>query len=214
MNIENNILRHYLKNVYFISGTACGGKTTMSRLIAEKYGFTLYDMDAVYAEHRAMADPVHQPETCYHMTDHHQQWTRPVEEQARWCAESIREQTDMVLLDLVRLSADRIVVADVLFAPQYTREIIADDHMILLTADRSLIRESYFNRPEKRSFYEFVKAQPLADLYFENILQSLELTNDRGQELMRKTGFKMVERTENSTVQETLRIIEHHFNLL
>lgn len=28
MKIENNILKHYLKNVYFITGTAYAGKST------------------------------------------------------------------------------------------------------------------------------------------------------------------------------------------
>lgn len=39
MKIENNIIKHHLKNVYFIGGTACGGKTTISKVLAEKYGF-------------------------------------------------------------------------------------------------------------------------------------------------------------------------------
>ena len=33
------------KNVYIIGGNACSGKSTMSKLIAEKYGFILYKMD-------------------------------------------------------------------------------------------------------------------------------------------------------------------------
>ena len=31
MNIPNNILKHYLRNVSFFCGTACGGKTTISK---------------------------------------------------------------------------------------------------------------------------------------------------------------------------------------
>ena len=38
MNIQDNILKHYLKNVYFVCGTACGGKSTLSRALAEKHG--------------------------------------------------------------------------------------------------------------------------------------------------------------------------------
>ena len=38
MFIENNILKHYLKNVYFITGTAYAGKSTMVKMLAEKYG--------------------------------------------------------------------------------------------------------------------------------------------------------------------------------
>ena len=37
MKIENNILKHYLKNVYFITGTAYAGKsTTLFQMIQSK----------------------------------------------------------------------------------------------------------------------------------------------------------------------------------
>lgn len=38
MHIENNILRYYLRNVYFITGTAYAGKSTMVKMLSEKYG--------------------------------------------------------------------------------------------------------------------------------------------------------------------------------
>ena len=38
MKIENNIIKHYLQNVYFITGTAYAGKSTAVRMLAEKYG--------------------------------------------------------------------------------------------------------------------------------------------------------------------------------
>ena len=38
MNIENNLLRRLFGNVYFITGTAYAGKSTMVRMLAEKYG--------------------------------------------------------------------------------------------------------------------------------------------------------------------------------
>lgn len=213
MNIQNNIIKYHLRNVYFVCGNACGGKTTMSRLLAEKYGFTLYDMDETYDAHRAVADEIHQPDTCYHMTDFHEQWTRPPVEQARWNLRSIAEQTEMVLVDLMQLAKDQIVVADVLFSPAYTKEIVDYDHIVFLTVNRKEIRRSYFNRPEKRGFYEFVKKQPLADLYFENLFRNLEITNDMEQKQMRETGFLMLERQPDSTPEDTLKRLEDHFGL-
>ncbi|MGN1346626.1 MAG: hypothetical protein ACI4V1_07550 [Eubacteriales bacterium] len=213
MNIQNNILKYHLRNVLFVCGNACGGKTTMSRLLAQKYGFPLYDMDEAYNRHRAIADELHQPDTCYHMTNFHEQWTRPPLEQAKWNLRAIAEQTEMVLVDLMQLAQDTTVVADVLFSPAYTREIVDDNHIVFLTVDRREIRNCYFNRPEKREFYEFVKKQPLAELYFENLFQNLEWTNDMEQEQMRKTGFFMLERRPESTTENTLKLLEDHFGL-
>ena len=39
MKIANNILKHALSNVYFLTGTSCGGKTTMANALCEKHGF-------------------------------------------------------------------------------------------------------------------------------------------------------------------------------
>ena len=37
MNLSNNILKYYLKNCYFINGTAYAGKSTMCAMLAERY---------------------------------------------------------------------------------------------------------------------------------------------------------------------------------
>ena len=37
MDIANNILKILFSNVYFINGTAYAGKSTMVKLLAEKY---------------------------------------------------------------------------------------------------------------------------------------------------------------------------------
>jgi len=214
MDIKENIIKHHLRNVYFISGNACAGKTTMSRLLAEKYGFTLYDMDERYADHRAIALPWLQPDTCYHMTDFHQQWTRPVEEQARWNMNSLKEQSEMVLVDLMELAQDRPVVADVLFSPLFTLDIIAPHRLVYLTVDPAMIRKTYFHRPEKQGFYDFVRRQPLAQLYFENIFQGLELTNRLEQEAMARSGFPTIRRREDMTQEELLAQIEGIFQLI
>ena len=42
---------------------------------------------------------------------------------AQWNMASLDEQTDMVLIDLMRIAADRPVV-DVLFSPAYTRATV------------------------------------------------------------------------------------------
>ena len=38
MVIEDNILRYYLRNCYFINGTAYAGKSTMCAMLAERFG--------------------------------------------------------------------------------------------------------------------------------------------------------------------------------
>ncbi len=215
MKIEGNILKHHLKNVLFVCGNACAGKTTMARMLAQKHGFHLYafDDDEWWERHRAIADDEHQPHTCYHGRDFHEQWMRPIEEQARWSIQSLREQNEMAVVDLIVLSENQTVVADILFSRDFTKDMLDDRQIVFLTVDKAMIRGSYFNRPEKRGFYEFVKKQELADTYFENIFQSLELANELEQRMMRESGFLMLERTAETTSEETLAKMERHFGI-
>ena len=37
MKIQDNILKFYLKNCYFITGTAYAGKSTMCSMLSKKY---------------------------------------------------------------------------------------------------------------------------------------------------------------------------------
>ena len=75
--------------------------------LQKKHNLYLYDMDKMYENHRDIANEKFQPDMCYHMKDFHEQWTRPTEEQARWNMNSIREQTEMVLVDLMTLSRNQ-----------------------------------------------------------------------------------------------------------
>ena len=65
MKIENNIIKHYLKDVYFITGTAYAGKSTTVKMLAERYGMILcgenYHMDIA----NAVATPDTHPDICY-----------------------------------------------------------------------------------------------------------------------------------------------------
>ena len=43
IQISDNIIKHYLRNVYFINGHSYAGKSTMVKMLAERYAmsFTL-----------------------------------------------------------------------------------------------------------------------------------------------------------------------------
>ena len=40
IQISDNLIKHYLRNVYFINGHSCAGKSTMVKMLAERYGMT------------------------------------------------------------------------------------------------------------------------------------------------------------------------------
>ena len=61
MIFQDNVIKEYLKNVYFITGTPCGGKTTISRELAKSHHLLVYDIDEQFAKHQRLSDPAFQP---------------------------------------------------------------------------------------------------------------------------------------------------------
>ena len=112
MIFQDNVIKEYLKNVYFITGTPCGGKTTVSRALAEKYGFELFDVDERFDEHKKMSNPLFQPAMNTYFNSADEFFGRTVEEYKNWLLNNTREQLEFVLLDLIRLSENKKVLCD------------------------------------------------------------------------------------------------------
>ena len=61
MILQDNVIKEYLKNVYFITGTPCGGKTTISRELARRHNLFVYDIDEQFPNHQEISSPAFQP---------------------------------------------------------------------------------------------------------------------------------------------------------
>jgi adenylate kinase family enzyme len=61
MNIANNIISNKLKEVYFVTGSSCGGKTTAAIELNKKYGMYHYNSDEMRSKHFANSDILEQP---------------------------------------------------------------------------------------------------------------------------------------------------------
>ena len=112
MIFQENVMKEYLKNVYFITGTPCGGKTTLSHALAQKYGFELFDIDERFEEHKKISDPLFQPAMNTSFKSADEFFGRTVEEYKNWLLKNTREQLEFVLLDLIRLSGNKRVLCD------------------------------------------------------------------------------------------------------
>lgn len=129
MEIKDSVIKTYLKNVYFITGTPCGGKTTISRALAKKHGFMIYDVDEEFAKHKALSNRLDQPSMNREFTNADEFFYRPYEEYGQWLIENTREQLDFVILDLIRLSQNQIVICDLHLTLRQAAAITTSDHI-------------------------------------------------------------------------------------
>lgn len=148
MEIANNILKYYLKNVYFITGTAYAGKSTAVKMLAERYGMICCGENFHSAVSDVIASPERQPNIHYlnTLTDWKQFVTRSPEEYANWAAGVAREAAEFEVAALISLPKDRKAIVDTNIPVGMLKEISDFRRVAVMLSPQSMSVERFFER--------------------------------------------------------------------
>ena len=213
MIFQDNIIKQYLKNVYFIAGTPCGGKTTVSRALAKKYGIMVYDIDERFDEHQAMSDPVSQPAMNRNFRDADEFFGRSVEEYKAWLLQNTREQLDFVLLDLMRLSQNQKVLCDCHLTLEQAATVTDPSHIAFMIKKPVNLVEEYCNRPDHQGFSNFIHSATDFEAAKKTCNETLMSLNEKYYEDVKASGYFFVDRGDGLSVEETVALTAKHFGL-
>ena len=212
MQIANNLLKHYLRDVLFFCGTACGGKTTVSKAFARKHGLYWLDEDTLNAKMDGLAEPAHQSAWCARPQDPQTYFNRPYLQWHQWLADCGREMLPMQLLELIRLSADRPVAADLYnMPPSLAMELTEPGRIVFLVTTPERVVRDYYDRPDHRAIRACIMglADPRAAL--DNCNKTLAHGTRAYLDELERTGLFTITRDDASTVADTLSRVEKHF---
>ena len=214
MNIQDNVIKAYLKNVFFVTGTACGGKSTISRALTARHNLLLFDIDQQFDQHKQLSDPTFQPAMNKNFPDADAFFGRSVEEYRQWLLDNTREQMDFVLLDLIRLSHDRPVVCDCHLTLEQAEKLTDPARIVFLLKEPSNIIEDYCNRPDHQGFNSFINSASDPAKAKATCNETLRSLNADFYRAVKRSKYFFVERTPDSTVQKTVELVERHFGFL
>ncbi len=211
MIFQDNVLKEYLKNVYFITGTPCGGKTTISRELAKKYNLTVYDIDEQFENHLMNSNSVYQPSMNTQFKNADEFFGRTVEEYKKWLLDNTREQLDFVILDLIRLSQNQVVLCDCHLTVEEADKLTEASRIVFLIKDPSNLVEDYCNRSDHQGFSNFIYSATDFEKAKETCNATLNSINEKRYADIKNSNYYWIERTANSTVHDTLGKVENHF---
>lgn len=221
MKIENNILKYYLKNVYFISGTAYAGKSTTVKMLADRYDMVFCGENYHNAVSDIVASPDVQPDLCYikNLTDWKEFVTRSPEEYERWIYSTAKEAAEFEAAELISLSRDRKVIVDTNIPVDILKEISDYNRVAIMLSPQSMSVERFFDRadPEKQFILSVIENCQNPEAVMENYKQGLALINSKKHyDEYANSGFFTVVRQNNGadTREEVCDIIAKHFGLI
>ena len=218
IEISSNIIRHYLKNVYFINGHSCAGKSTMVRMLAERYDMIHCGENYHDVFPRAELDRWQQPGLCYFDTmSGWSEWlSMTAGEHWRWTREVSRECVEIEVMELTRLAASgRRVIVDTNILPDVLREISDYRHVAIMLCDPpDVTRTRFFDRddPDKKFMLEQIALCPDPEAARRNFDSWLDYRPPIEEDW---SGFFTLTRSdfEHDTREETLAALAKHFEL-
>ena len=211
-------MKKEFENVYFINGTAYAGKSTMVSLLAEKYDGILCEENY----HDRLLPELDKDEfPCLTYTRDLEDWhdfiRRSPETYKAWF-DGVSKECEIlelrILEDLVR--EGRPVFVDTNISIETLKEIADPKHVLIMLADPEISVKRFFERPDrdKQFLYQLIMEEEDPDAAMENYRQGLMLINSReSYEYLLNSGFQVILRDENRSIEETLSLVKKAFGL-
>lgn len=203
-----------MDDIYYIIGTAYAGKSTMVKLLAQKY-------DGIACEenyHDSMVDEKLDKEEfpCLCYTRDLQDWRefirRTPDEYETWIDGVARECEVLELKILEELKKqERKIFVDTNISIQTLKKISDTDHVLVMLSDQTVSVNRFFERPdrEKQFLYQLLMQEPDPDAAMANFREMLTRVNSKEKyDRFLHSGFRVLLRDDNRTVNETLEIVE------
>lgn len=221
MKIENNILKYYLRNVYFITGTAYAGKSTTVKMLADRYDMIFCGENYHIGVSDEIADDELQPDLCYrrNLKDWKDFVTRSPEEYERWIYNSGYEGAGFEIAELISLARDKKVIADTSIPLDILKEISDYNHVAVMLSPQSMSVDRFFDRadPDKQFILSVIDSCEDSETVMENYRKGLSLINSQKHyDEYAESGFFTVVREDSGkdTREEVCDIIAKHFGLI
>lgn len=207
------------KNVYFINGTAYAGKSTMVHLLAEKY-------DGIECEenyHNQLLDGLDKeefPNLCYtrDLEDWHDFIRRSPEEYEKWFDDVAKECEILELQILDELvKQDKKIFVDTNISIDTLKEISDKKHVLIMLEDPMVSVNRFFEREDrdKQFLHQLIMSEEDPDKALENYREGLTRINSKERyDAFNNSGFNVIIKDENRSLEETLNLVEKAFGLL
>ena len=206
------------ENAYFIIGNAYAGKSTMVRLLSEKYGGILCGENY----HNRLLPQLDKDEfPCLTYTRDLEDWhdfiRRSPEEYEAWIDGAAGECETLELRMLEELCRQgKPVFVDTNISMETLKKVALPGHVLVMLADPEISVRRFFERPdrEKQFLYQLMLEEPDPEAALSNYREILRRVCSReNYEELERSGFRVIHRDENRTEQETCRLAEAVFGI-
>lgn len=205
-------------NVYFITGNAYAGKSTMVKLLAERHNGIACEENY----HDILLPELNREEyPCLTYTRDLEDWRdfirRTPEKYEAWI-DGVSKECEILELKILQnlIEQEKPVFVDTNISIATLKRIAEPHHVLIMLADPQISVSRFFDRPdkEKQFLYRLITEEPDPDKAMENYRQGLMRINSQEKyDDFFHSGFQVILRDENRSIEQTLALVEKAFGL-
>jgi hypothetical protein len=214
VEISNSVLKNHLRDVYWITGGACAGKTTVANLLAAKYGFAVFPDR--FSEYQQAADFDLFPALRYPNPTVDWEWffNRDINDYVGWLEHVCADLLQFIVVDLIGGEFPRPIIVEQFTEPVRTAAIAARDRMVTLYATDTLIESELLARPDHAMILECINENTKNPKEAErNVIRASVEASHRSLDRATSVDCRILRRSEDTQPQELLTQVENHFGL-
>lgn len=209
----------FFENAYFIIGTSYAGKSTMVKALAKKHEGIACE-ENYHDNYPGELDAKEFPCLTYtrDLEDWHDFIRRSPQEYKDWI-DGVRKECEILELRMLPeiCASGKKVFVDTNISVETLREIAPPDHTLVMLSDPEIPLKRFFDRPdpEKQFLYKLIMEEPDPEKAMENYRNGLKLIcSQEVYDEMERSGFQVIYRDENRTIEETVALAEKAFGLV
>ncbi len=206
------------ENVYFVTGTAYAGKSTLVKNLAGKYDGILCE-ENYHDRFFPSPDKNEFPDLAYTalLTDWHDFVRRSPDEYERWI-DGVSRECEILELRILEdlINENRPIFVDTNISVETLRKITDEKHVLIMLADPEISVKNFFDRPdkEKQFLYSLMLEEEAPQKALENFRECLRRINSPERyDAFKNCGFSVIFRDEQRTQEETVALAESIFDL-
>jgi len=116
---------HKLENVFWLGGSPCAGKSSISEIIASRFGFDVYHVDEAFDVHAQGFDPIRHPTlTKWLASSWNQRWMQPLDSLVGDVIACYQEHFTMILEDIFSLPKRPLLVEGTALLPREVASVL------------------------------------------------------------------------------------------
>ncbi|MEK3795932.1 hypothetical protein MKX42_29705 [Paenibacillus sp. FSL R7-0204] len=199
------------REIYWIGGSACAGKSTLAKRFAEENGFALYACDEHSGKHLQHITEEAQPtmHRVSRMAMNEVFFTRKIAEQLNTYIEYLREDFLYVLSDVVGGGSDPVVVEGNQLLPDLVEPLLKRKERAIWLIPSEQFQRSQYSRREW--IHGILQATENPERSFENWMRRDALFADKVKREAKDRKLKVLEVDGSQTLEQNYNVLSRWF---